>query len=96
MVETFVDAQSEHSHSPSQHSDYSGNSNQCRRRSIEISDGPLYPGLNTEPEDCANSVDSDDDLQVFFHSPRRDHRRFISSDDEDEDEADVSLLSLSC
>src|SRR5258706_4853317 len=93
--ETYVDAQSEHSHSPSQRSDYSGNSNQYRRQSVELVDGPSNLGLNTEAEDWINPSDSEDGREVFLRAPHGNRQQVIFSDDEDEHLADVSLWSLS-
>ena len=89
--EAYEDAQSDHSHSPSQNSDYSGNSDRRRRQSVELVDGLLYTGPNTEPEDWINHSDSEDDRDVFLRAPHRNRHHFISSDDEDEHLADVSL-----
>ena len=91
--ETYEDAQSEHSQTPSQHSDYSGNSNRHRRQSIELVDGPSYLGPNTEAEDWTNPLnsESEDDRQVSLRAPHRNRHQVISSDDEDEHLADVSL-----
>ena len=93
--ETYQDAQSERSHSPSQHSDYSGNSNQSRRQSIELVDGPSNLGLTTEAEGLIDLSDSEDDRQVFLRAPHGNRHQIISSDDEDEHLADVRPWSLS-
>jgi hypothetical protein len=95
-IETYEDAQSEHWHSPSQHSDDSGNSNQSRQQSVELADESPCLGLNTDAEDWVNPSDSEDDHQVFLRAPQGGHRQVIYSDNEDEHSAHVSLSSLSC
>lgn len=88
--EIYEDAQSEHSHSPSQHSSSSDHPNLGRRQSIELADEPLY-----QPNIWVGSSDSEDDDQVFLRSLQRDRRRVISSDNEDEDLMRVCLMLLS-
>ena len=93
--EIYEDAQSEHSHSPSQHSNYSDHSNRGRRQSIELADAPLYPP-DTEVKDWFGSSDSEDYSQKFLPPLRRAQDLVISSDNEDEDIVPVGLLLLSC